>query len=68
MSQYRAREQRTWITFAVIMGLTIYEATVRQSADPTIIAFCGTALAITLGVQGDIFRRKRREDSDDADD
>ena len=44
------------------MGLAIYEATARQSADPTIIAFCGTALAITLGIHGDIARRKRRRD------
>ena len=49
------------------MGLAIYEATVRSSADPTVIAFCGTTLAIVLGVQGDAYRRRRR-DSDDSDD
>ncbi len=59
----RSREQRTWITFAVIMGLAVFEATARKSADPTVIAFCGTTLAIVLGVHGDINRRRKRDGS-----
>ncbi len=48
------------------MGLAIYEAIARKSADPTVIAFCGTTLAIVLGVRGDAYRRGRRDDSDDS--